>query len=388
MTEPTQDGAGPSDDFRDRVLEVLKLLKAEDPPTDKTVELAAEVAKLAEVSETPRWVITMKYFHLSALQGAGRILEAIVEFPKFRAYCDLHPGVDEGHLLLTVHKWMLYNTRLFPTIPKAAIEADMQDFEGRLWREGLSLRPLHQARMNWAQSRGHAEDAALHFREWQAAPRDRVSDCPACELNDRVEYLVFLGQDNQAVSAAEPLLAGELKCTSVPDRTYGALLEPLLRLGRLEEALDLNHEGYRRIAGKRLYVDTAAEHIIFLTRAGQLEEAAKVFQSFVPLALEDTTPPLKRFRFLLAGWLLLDGLRAAGSVLTELNLPALLTAFGRQGVSDLESLVGWLRSEVTGLAQSFDTRDETDAYSRRVAAAFDTTMRAPTRARTPPAEAP
>ena len=387
MTEPTRDDAGPTDGFKDRVFVALMLLKAQDPPTDETVELVGEVAKLAEVSETPRWVITMKYFHLSALQGAGRIFDAIVEFPKFRAYCDLHPGVDEGYLLLTVHKWMLYNTRLFPTIPKAAIEADMQDFEGRLRREGLSLRPLHQARMNWAVSSGRADEAALFFREWQTAPRDRVSDCPACELNDRVEYLAFLGQDNQALSAAEPLLTGELKCTSVPDRTYGALLDPLLRLGRLEEALDFHHEGYRRIAGKRLYVDTAAEHIIFLTRAGKLDEAADVFQSFVPLAMEDITPPLKRFRFMLSGCVLLDRLRAVGQA-AKLNLPTLLAAFRRQGISDLESLVGWFRSEVLGLAESFDTRDETDAYSRWVAAALDTTMRTTTRASNPSTETP
>ena len=369
MTDQTDGRRNLSDDFRDRVLEVLLRIKAEDPATDETVQLAGEVAASAEGRETPYWVITLKYFHLSALQGAGRIDDAMVEFPKLLAYCDQHPGEDTGNYLLTVYKWMVYNARLFPHVSKGQLESLMRDFEGRLRREGLSLRPLHQARMNWAVARGRAEEAARHFREWQAAPRGGVSDCPACELNDRVEYLTTLRRDAEAVSAAAPLLAGELKCSSVPDRTYGALLAPLHRLGRHDDALDLHRQGFGRIVGKMRYVDTAAEHITYLTKKGELDEAARVFEPFLPLALETTTP-LKKFDFLLAGWLLLDRMRAAESDSAGLNLPASFDAHRRQDSYDLESLAGWFRSKTLELAERFDARDETDAYSRRIAAAF------------------
>lgn len=361
-----------SDDFRDRVLEVLRRLRDEDPPTAETIQFARDVAAAAEGRETPYWVIALKYFYLSALQGAGHIDEAMVVFLHFRLYCDRHPGEDTGNYLLIVYKWMVYNARLFPKVSKSELESLMQDFEARLRREGLSLRPLHQARMDWAVVRGRAEEAARHFREWQAAPRGAVSDCPACELNDRVEYLISLRRDEEAVSAAAPLLAGELKCSSVPERTYGALLAPLLRLGRLDESLALQHKGFGRIAGKMRYVDTAAEHITYLTKKGELDEATRVFESFLPLALETTTP-LKKLDFLLSAWLLLDRLRAAGADTAGLNLPAFFHVHRRQNGYDLESLMGWFREETLGLAGSFDARDETDAYSQRIAAAFDTT---------------
>lgn len=369
MTGLRGDGVDSADDFKDRVIEVLMRLKAEDPPTEETVRMTAEVAAAAEGRETPYWIITMKYFHLSTLQMAGRIDEAMVEFPKLLSYCDGHPGEDKGNLLLTVYKWMVYNARLFPQVSKERIEGLMRDFEARLRRQGLSLRPLHQARMDWAMVRGRAEEAALHFREWQAAPRDGVSDCPACELNDRVEYLAFLGQDGQAVGAARPLLAGELKCNSVPDRTYGALLASLFRLGKRDEALDVHSQGSSRIEGKMRYVDSAAEHVTFLVKVGEVDEASRVFQSFLPLALGDATP-LRRFKFLLAGWLLLDRLHAAGSGGAGLNLPASFDALRRQGGYDLDSLKAWFRSKTLELAEAFDARDETDAYSGRIAAAF------------------
>src|SRR5688572_5566998 len=123
-------------------------LQAKDHVTDETVRLAAEAAASAEERESPYWAITMKYFHLWALQLAGRIDEAIVEFPKFLAYCDRNPAERSGTYLLSAYKWMLYDARLFPQVSKATIEGLMRDFEERMRREGLSLRPLHQARMN------------------------------------------------------------------------------------------------------------------------------------------------------------------------------------------------------------------------------------------------
>lgn len=60
-------------------------------------------------------------------------------------------------------------------------------FEERLRQAGQGLRSLHQARMNWAVLRGNAKEVARHYVEWQAAARDGVSDCPACELHDHVE---------------------------------------------------------------------------------------------------------------------------------------------------------------------------------------------------------
>lgn len=366
MTDLADGGHAPPGGFKDRVQEVLMRLKAEDPATGETVRMAAEVAASAEEEESPYWAITMKYFYLSALQSAGRIDEAMMEFPKFLSYYDRNPGGNEDIHLLTAYKWVLYDARLFPQISKEKIKGLMSDFEGRLRRAGRSLRPLHQAQMNWAVTRGHAEEAARHFIEWQAAQRDSVSDCPACELHDRVGYLVHLGQDDEAIRAAAPLLKGDLKCSSVPDRTYGALLTPLLRIGRREEAVDLHWLGHRRIAGKRRYVDAAAQHLAFLVKAGELEEATRLFESFVPLALEATTP-FYRFTFLLSGWLLLERLCAAGSNAAGLNLPASLGGVPSGMGYDLHALRDWFRNRTQELAQSFDERDETDAHSRKVA---------------------
>jgi hypothetical protein len=352
------------------MLVVLMRLNDEDPPSDDTVNLAAETAAAAKELETPYWVITMKYFHLAALQAAGRIFDVMVEFPMFLSYCDQHPNEDKGHYLLTVYKWMLFYARLFPHVSKAKIEGLMRDFDARMRRAGLSLRPLYQARMNWALSCGHTEEAARHFVEWQAAPRDAVSDCPACELHDRVNYLAYLERDEEAVGAAAPLLEGALKCVSVPDRTYGVLLAPLHRLGRREEAMNLHAQGDRRIAGKRRYVEAAAEHLTFLTNAGELEEAVRVFEAFLPLVRETKTPtpPWAKFTFMLAGSRMLRRLGESNSTAIEFRLPSSFDGPRPEGVCDLTALEEWFREQALEMARSFDERDGTDFHARRVLA--------------------
>lgn len=359
----------PAADFNTRALNFLRRIRMENPPSDETVALGAELVAMAEEEGAPSSVITYRYFHLQALLGAGRMDEALVDFPKLLSYSDRHPDEDNSHFALTAYKWMVNNARRFPQVTKAQIESMLLDFEARVRREGLSLRPAHHARMEWAMESERREEASAHFRKWQAAPRDQLSDCPVCELHNRVEYLVFLEKDEEAVASANPLLSGGRECTSVPDKTYGLLLTPLLRLGRREEALDLHHEGYRRIAGKRRYVDTASEHLTFLVRAGELEEAVRVFESFLPLALEITTPS-KRFGFMLAGWLLLESLRASGRDAAGLRLPAAFDAHRSERGYDLEALIRELSGETEKLARSFDERDGTKTHAGRISAAF------------------
>jgi tetratricopeptide (TPR) repeat protein len=386
----TEAGGGvdePAADFNARALNFLRRVRDENPPSDETVALGAEVVALAEEQGASSQVIAFRYFHLQALLGAGRMDEAMVAFPKLLSYGDRHPNDDNAHYALTAYKWMVYNARQFPQVTKAQVESMLQDFETRVRREGLSLRPAHHARMDWAVALERREEAAAHFRKWQAAPRDQLSDCPVCELHNRVEYLVFLGKDEEAVGSAKHLLTGRRECTSVPDKTFGILLSPLLRLGRREEALDLHQQGYRRVAGKRRYVDAAAEHLTFLVRAGELGEAVRVFESFLPLALEIKSPS-KRFSFMLAGWLLLDRLRASEHDAAALRLPAAFDGRRFEGGYDLEALIRQFSDETKKLARSFDDRDGTKTHAGRIKATIDADAHAAARARVRPAEAP
>ncbi len=365
MTDAQGGGVVSEVDFNMRALDFLRRVRDENPPSDETITLGAELVAWADEHSKPSHVIAYRYFYLQALQGAGRVDESMVEFPRLLSYSDLHPADDGGHYALTAYKWMVYNAWKFPQVTRGQIEAMMLDFEARLLRMGLSLRPAHHARMDRAVALDNREEAATYFRKWQAAPRDNVSDCPVCELHNRIEYMVFLEKDEEAIRLAKPLLSGRRECASVPDKTYGVLLTPMLRLGRCEEALDLHYQGYRRIAGTRRYVDAAAEHISFLVRIGEMEEATRVFESFLPLALEITMPS-KKFSFMLAGWLLLDRLRVEESNVARLMLPAAFDGYRSEAGYDLETLTGWFREQTESLARSFDERDETDVYSRRV----------------------
>ena len=75
-----------------------------------------------------------------------------------------------------------------------------------------------------------------YLRQWTEAGISYGNDCVACDRNAQVRYMAFLGKDQKALEAAAPLLQGRMTCSQVPQATYGKVLLPLLRLGRVEVA--------------------------------------------------------------------------------------------------------------------------------------------------------
>ena len=83
-------------------------------------------------------------------------------------------------------------------------------------------------------------------------------------------------EDAEAVSLAAPIIQGRLRCGSIPKITFGNLLLPLVRLGRLDEAVSLHLQGYRLIArGSKGYISSVADHFTFLNVTENFDRAPR-----------------------------------------------------------------------------------------------------------------
>jgi hypothetical protein len=273
-------------------------------------------------------------------------------------------GTDE-HRLLWMYKWVLTNITSFPQITKAQIEEMLDDMAARYRRAGFSLRPNYMLR-NRIYKYWDEPKAAEFFRKAQETYRDSASDCAACELDDAVSYALRQDEDAEAVSLAGPIIRGRLRCGSVPKITFGNLLLPLVRLGRVEEAVSLHLQGYRLIArGAKGYISSVSDHIEFLVVTQNFDRAVRIFEKHLAdaAALADLS---SKFDYYNASWFLLDELRECGRETLKLRLPPALEVYDESGAYQTSRLAGWFLHQAEALAARFDARNESDYYAGRI----------------------
>ena len=88
---------------------------------------------------------------------------------------------DDRHAVLWRLKWAIDLIETLPEVPLSALVAAIDDVEEVYRAEGAALRPVHAARARLAQHLGDRDAVARELSAWLAEPRDRHSDCLACE---------------------------------------------------------------------------------------------------------------------------------------------------------------------------------------------------------------
>ncbi|RMG14697.1 MAG: hypothetical protein D6731_09885 [Planctomycetota bacterium] len=339
---------------------------AELPHGAERVGLCEEAAEKADALGNLELGYLAREKLVEAAIFAGHPEKALVAFAWLLGRADDDPERFPEQDLLWYYKWVAAELPDFAEVTLERIRSVYADMERRYVRCGYSLRPVHKLRWLEARARGEREEARAHFERFRVSPRDAGADCFACELDDEVLFLVDQGRDAEAVDRAAPILSGEAACASVPAVTWATLLLPLVRLGRREEAVEIQRRGYPQVVGRRHFVRVAADHLEFLSLAGEAERATAAFLHGLPLALE-TSNQDDRFRFLRAACVYA---RTAAPAVAR--LPSLPPRSGAPRSSAdarcaREALFAWLHEVAVELAGRFDARNGSDAYARRLA---------------------
>lgn len=150
---------------------------------------------------------------------------------------------EDRHMVLWRLKWAMDQIVGMPQVPLATARATIDDFEALLRAEGLALRPVHGARARLARDCGQPDTVGAELTHWQAAARDRMSDCEACEAR-AIASLIRPSDPARAVDLLRPAVDGELTCSDEPSRSLAARSRALLDVGRTEEAIDHIRRGW------------------------------------------------------------------------------------------------------------------------------------------------
>ena len=248
-----------------------------------------------------------------------------------------------------------------PAVPLPAIHRWLDELGHQCQLRG-SLRPALMLRAALALDIGDQPAASAHLAAALAAPRDPEADCAACESGDAGRWQAALGDDESAVAAWAPVLAGTERCADEPGQVLARALLPLARLGRLDEARGAHLRGYPLVRGHLAWRPAIGQHIEFCALTGNEARGLAILAEHADwLAEPDYGPPagpgsdplswlefatgacvlLRRLDALGHGGLVVGGGTAAGRLaLLEGEIPFLCDRYGvRNGTTALRDRV-------------------------------------------------
>ncbi|MEZ3180731.1 hypothetical protein KYY02_19185 [Streptomyces pimonensis] len=287
-----------------------------------------------------------------------------VVFARLLTLFDEQPDVFDDrmrHTLFWRFKWVANALRALPEIPLASLRQWLTEMRDRYEKAGLGLQPYYGQAYQLAAHVG--EDTALAYELWAGRPRTQLSDCEACEICERALYHLTAGDDERALRAWEPVLAGKESCQEEPARSFSYALLPLLRAGRTDQARELHLAGYRGCRRNPSMSGEAGRHLEFCALTGNEARGLELLAENRNL-FDEVDSPRELFDFLTGVEVLLQRVEHLGHG----ELPA-------AGFAGRTWTVTGLRAEVSeradDLAARFDARNGTTAHADRRRARLD-----------------
>ncbi|MFD7406881.1 hypothetical protein ACFV7R_30345 [Streptomyces sp. NPDC059866] len=287
-----------------------------------------------------------------------------VVFARLLTLFDEQPDVFDDrlrHMLFWRFKWVGHALRQLPEIPLASLRQWLTEMRDRYEKAGLGLQPYYGQAYQLAAHVG--EDTTLAYELWAGRTRTRLSDCEACEICERALYHLAAGDDERALSAWEPVLAGKESCQEEPARSVSYALLPLLRTGRTDRARELHLVGYRSCRRNPSMSQEVGRHLEFCALTGNEARGLELLAENRSL-FDEVDSPLDLLGFLTGVEVLLQRVELLGHG----ELPA-------AGYAGRTWTVAGLRAEVRGraddLAARFDARNGTTAHTDRRRARLD-----------------
>lgn len=338
--------------------EIAELMEqAEDAPDgSETVTLIEAALALAQQLGDERQEYDVRMELISALYYLDGAERTMLHFAWCLNYHDAHRDDfdwSDDYDLMWKYKWVLNAALQFPQIPLARVRALNADYAERVRAFGAGARTLPYEELALAEHLGDREAAQAAYPRWQYTPRDMLSDCEACEAHSMVTYQAFMGRDERALEAARPILSGEETCAHVPHITHTALLAPLVRLGRWEEAQEQCALAAPLVRGESSLIAAQAEVLAYLALTDRAR-AGRWYARHTGPAL--TTPePLAALGWHAAAatyFQVLAGRQAS----VRLSLPQTVPLYRPDGVYQPAELADWHGAQARTLARRFDAR--------------------------------
>ncbi len=225
---------------------------------------------------------------ITAAIFGGRVPEALAAFAWCLGALDRDPdrlALSEaeaafGGGLYWKFKWIIDDAPDLAAIPRDSLEAMYADMCARFRRLGLGAHAIEDVASGFYWALGEETLALEYAGRALTLAHDELSDCAACTAHGTVWYHLQRDDLDAALKAGERILAGTMRCNSVPKGTYAALLVPLLAAGKGELARTLVKKLLRQLKNDESDVGRSALAIRFLALTGNHARAWGTFTRY------------------------------------------------------------------------------------------------------------
>jgi len=340
--------------------------EASQLPTGPTqVALLDEAVRLADLHHNEQLGYDLRILLTRAALFSGRVDLLLVHFAWLCATFDRRPDQFDEFRFLWRYKWVAGNTSVFAEVSRAKIDELLNDLERRCDAVGYGDHAVATTRRDCYVDLHDVAAAQQANDVYLRTHRDHFSDCEACVVGMDGDYFGAQELWAEQLQTIEPLLAGRVRsCTSQPIKAVTRALLPLVRLGRVDEARQLQLRYMRRLQQNAHHSSHAAHHVTFLALTGQRKVAQKLFNRYLHEGF-DTVLLIDRLRYLRAGLVVLGCALADGDN-APVTLPAhtLLPPAGAKGKHEIAPLRDWMLAESLRIAAAYDARNGNDFETR------------------------
>ena len=303
---------------------------------------------------------------MSAAMCGGQPDLLMVAFSWCLAQSDRDPQRFPTEEMLWAYRWVIFELTSFPQVPRLQFDELLSEMERRYRAAGSTLRGYWLLRNRMETKMGNLDAAGRAYEKFLKCPRDGLTDSAEVEQAFKALYLLPLGDDRKTVEACGPILRNVYKSDLYQGISHAIVLAPLLRLGRLPEAMSYHLRGYRYVSRNPRYIDRVGDHIGFLALTDNLGRAFTLMARHLPVGLS-TVDQSARFEFYLACRLLLEVVRDQGKPSVKLRLIDRFPLFRKDGDYSLAELIAWFDGQLNELATKFDNRNGNRFCAQQIA---------------------
>lgn len=347
-------------DFQNLMQEIFSL-----PPGRERLVALEEVIRMAD-SEGQTDVAYEARSYLAELANAyGYPEKAIVAFSWCLTQFDKNPELDDPHSLIWQFKVILELIPVFSSVTRQQIESMQEDMARRLAAVGETERTAHYYR-SWNFMRMGDYDVAIKYQDaYTSMPRTGSSDCLACERDRQVELLSRMQRDEEALKLAAPIIQGSMSCSEVPEFTNAHIVRSYLRLGRIDEAVQIQKQGFQAVSSQNKYLGTIGDLMLPIIRIRDFDTGVRQLEKILPWCCDAAADEL-RMKFYSSCQLLMESLANADDSQRRFKIPQQLDCWNEADSYTPSELATWFDSQTQAIVDSFNARNGNRTYSEYV----------------------
>lgn len=344
-------------------LDIQKLILSADQIFDfnDKVKILKQAIAIADNHNDIDWGFDLRLELIQKERNTSRCTESFMAFAWILNASDTNEGYFDESDFLWEYKWMFCSAYRSAHIPMVQILSIAEDLRERLVKNGYSERAYFNVMTGWA----------IHLRDYTLAQQyidqadqvlyDDMSNCPACELDTKVEVLLAQQKIDEALIMARDLIERKVTCFSMPFQTFCCLAYSLHKMG------DLRATKYFEMA-----IDEYHKHDQFDSSVGYAMNILVVYMA------ETNHPDTWSFFEKIAPWQmgaedihLYNFYKFMASILNEqgtlrLKLSSKLPYYKESGIYNKQELYMYFSEQAYGLARVFDKRNDQKSLTQEL----------------------